>query len=173
MKRVILDAESIGLHGECFAIGYVVKDELGKEVESGMASCPIETAKGDLDDCEWVSANVSLGEPTHANPRAVRDWWWEIYRRLSAEGAGFWCDCLWPVEANLFSACIADDPVARKWLGPYPLGEITEYLRMAGRNPLEYYPRLDDELPAHNPRNDSRQSARIFFECLDELNAKN
>lgn len=38
----------------------------------------------------------------------------------------------------------------------------------AGLDPLASAPRLDGELPAHDPLRDARQSARLLIEALDK-----
>jgi hypothetical protein len=37
---------------------------------------------------------------------------------------------------------------------------------LSGRDPLATYERLPNELPAHDPMADARQSARLWLECL-------
>lgn len=163
--KMVFDVESVGLHGEGYAVGYVVVDPQGVEVDNGAASCPSCEADGALDDREWVEANVDphLGEPTHSGPQAVRSWFWSKYQDWKTKvGLELWTDCGWPVEANFLSACVADKAEDRKWAGPYPLLDVAVALKSVGVDPLGTYSRLPSELPAHNPLADARQSARLL-----------
>lgn len=169
-KRLVFDVESVGLHGEAFAVGYVVLNSDGVEIGSGAAACPITTALGSDEDRAWVTENVSLaGCWMLDKPIAVRDWFWPIVQDVKASGGEVWTDCGWPVEANFLSACIADDPEARRWAGPYPLLDVANVLLVAGMDPLGTYPRHANELPAHNALNDARQSARMLREALGRI----
>lgn len=158
----VFDVESVGLHGEGFAVGYVVIGEDGETLEEGIAVCPAESCLGDNEDMEWVRENVKA-ETTHGYVYGVHHFFWTAWRKWADRKASCWADCLWPVEAKFLSACIADDPVRRVWLGPYPFFDVATLLLAAGQDPLENYPRLANELPAHNPLNDARQSARILY----------
>jgi len=164
MKRIIFDVESVGLHGEGFAVGFVVQED-GKNIASGSCACSADAARGDASDRKWVAENVTLPAQhvPRSSPREVREWFWGVWTRYKAEGAELWTDCGWPVEANFLAACVADEPLGRKWEGPYPLLDVAVMFRAVGWNPLGTYPREDDELPAHNPLNDARQSARLLL----------
>lgn len=163
----VFDVESIGLHGEGFAVGYVVVANDGTEIESGYAACPSSTAHGDEVDRLWIKDNVlpHLKLPSHDDPAGVRDYFWRAWMSWRPE-ALMWADCGWPVEANFLSACVNDDPENRTWEGPYPLSEISTVLATNGLDPLTTYPRLETEEPAHNPLSDARQSARLLIENL-------
>lgn len=166
MQRfMIFDVESIGLHGEGFAVGFVVTDVSGKELESGYAACHPSKANGDPDDRTWVRRNVvpSLPEPTHATPLDVRIYFWSKWLEHKAQGAILWAECGWPVEANFLSACIADDPEPRKWAGPYPLHEVATLMLANDIDPIRNtVVRLPNELPAHNPLSDARLTSRTI-----------
>lgn len=172
MKHFIIDVESIGLHGEGFAFGYVVLEPDGTELEFGYAACPPINASGTELDRRWVDENAVpfLPTPTHETPRGVRDYFWSTWSRLRDGDVLLWADCAWPVEANFISACIRDDLEYRNWLGPYPLNEISTVLRLAGLDPIGIFDRLENEKPAHHPTNDARQSGRLLMENLEKLN---
>jgi len=51
MRILSFDVESVGLHGQGFAVGWVVLQD-GQEVSSGYAACPIDAAKGARSDRE-------------------------------------------------------------------------------------------------------------------------
>lgn len=161
----VFDVESVGLHGEGFAVGIVVIGEDGSTLFEGIAACPPESCFGDNEDMKWVLENVKV-ETTHGYSDGVRYFFWTAWREWADKGASCWADCLWPVEAKFLEACIADDPKRRNWEGPYPFFDISTLLLAAGKNPLENFNRKPNELPAHNPLNDARQSARILYELI-------
>ena len=132
MKILSFDAEANGLHGPAFAVGAVVVND-GVCIEECFARCPID---GPIDP--WVIEHVipamrDSGE-THDSPRAMRDAFW-TWLMAHKQDATIVCDCGWPVETGLLSACVADDPT-RAFEGPYPLHEVATMLRDAGMDPL-------------------------------------
>ena len=58
----------------------------------------------------------------------------------------------------------------REWQGPYPLHDLASVILALGGNALELTERLPDELPAHHPLMDARQSARQLVACLKTPN---
>jgi hypothetical protein len=165
---MVFDVESVGLHGDGFAYGFVVIDHDGKVLADGGASCDPRHADGDLAGRDWVARNVPSpamggGRP---RPRVVRDTFWHAWMDWKAKGAVLAADCPWPVEARFLIACIDDDPVAREWQGPYPLIDVASVRLAAGLDPLGTADRLPDEMPAHDPLKDARQSARLLIEAL-------
>jgi hypothetical protein len=161
---MVFDVESMGLHGEPFAFGYVVVNRSGV-IAKFRAACPSIRAAGTAEDRQWISANVPTMEVTCDSPYALRESFWSHWMRWKAE-AVLAAECPWPVEANFLSACIRDAPQERKWQGPYPLYDISSFLFAAGMNTLETRVRLPDELPAHDPLADSAQSARLMIEAF-------
>lgn len=166
MKRMVIDVESVGLHGEGFAVGYVVLDEQGIEVASGLFSCPHAKAEGTFEDRTWIIENVipHLPLPNCKGPEQVRTYFWTEWMALKTEGpVEMWADCAWPVETNFLAACVADFPASRNWDGPYPLHDVATMLKASDQDPMATYLRLPSELPAHNPLADARQSARLLL----------
>jgi hypothetical protein len=162
---MVFDVESIGLHGEGFAVGWcVIKD--GAEVQEGYLSCPPENAHGSDESRRWVAENVPRMEPDCDTPREVRDLFWRMWRRWADQGAVLVADCAWPVEARFLAACVDDDPSEREWKGPYPLHDLASVLLALGRDPLATNERLPTELPAHHPMTDAKQSARLLVSAL-------
>lgn len=166
-KHFVYDVESIGLHGEAFAVAFKVFDEY-QVFEEVCYACKRELARGDLSDHEWVEKNVPELPINAANPRHVRELFWKKLRYWEQEGAFFWAQNMWPVDAGIITACIEDDPVDRKFKGPVPVHEISTMTRFVLNK--EWPGRLDSELPAHDPRNDVRYSARVLQQCLTKLN---
>lgn len=161
---MVFDVESVGLHGEGFAVGWVVVNEKGLERSHGLIWCPPDNARGEQKNREWVNANVpNLGIFQFLTPEQVRSEFWKQWLRWKAAGAELWADCLWPVEARFLIDCVNDMPGQREWEGPYPFHDIASLLVTRGIDPLTTFPRQDDEMPAHNPLNDARQSARILI----------
>ena len=170
MKFFVIDVESIGLHGEGFAVGGVLCTKTGyvweRDWEFRLA-CPPHAARGidgsynHSEDRLWVAENIPAVPYTHFTPEAVRSEFWSLWLKAKAEGAIMVADCGWPVEAGFLAQCIKDAP-SRALEGPYPLHELASYLAAAGFDPLKTYDRLDDELPKHDPLCDARQSERLL-----------
>lgn len=163
---LVFDVESIGLHGEGYAVGGVVITREGKELDSFRYSCDPSAASGGDTDRAWVMENVPPISITHRAPAEVRDAFWEKWMHWKERGARAVADCCWPVEAGFFSACVKDNLNDRLWHGPYPLLDLAPVLLVRGRDPLGEFARLENELPKHDPLADARQSARVFLEAL-------
>lgn len=175
MKRIVFDVESVGLHGEGFAVGWVVLDASGQEIDAGLMHCdPRRAAAGTPGDRGWVEENVKIGSPaTHVSAYPLREAWWSWYQALKATGpVELWADCPWPVEARFLAACVDQWRDARNWEGPYPLLDVGVMLRAAGMDPMATYDRTEAESPAHNPLADARQSARLLLEAERRLAAE-
>lgn len=166
MLFMVFDVESVGLHGEAYAMGYVVVDADGHEQESYRVACSPDTAQGSDADRAWIAANCPPIPADVTTPKAVRDCFWAAWRRWAEQGAALVADCAWPVEARFLAACIDDDPSGRQWLGPYPLHDVASARFVAGFDPLEAVARLPTELPQHDPLADARQSARLWLGAL-------
>lgn len=165
-RYLVFDVESIGLHGEAFAVGWVVIDGEGNELDYGFGSCPPENARGSDEDRAWVQQNCPPLPWDCSTPAEVRSVFWRAWKREKANGAVLVADCAWPVEARFLAACIDVDVAERKWLGPYPLHDVATARLAAGLDPLATVERRPNEEPKHHPTCDARQSARIFIEAL-------
>lgn len=173
---MVFDVESVGLHGEAFSYGFSVVSTVNSsrmgvaEVAFGKVSCAKGLAKGTLDNHKWVEANCKVDLPICPSLPQMRQAFWDNWMYWKAQGAMLAADVPWPVEATFLSACVADDPEAREWQGPYPMLDIASIRMAAGLDPLGIEERVnEDELPAHDPLADSRQSARLLLEALDKL----
>jgi hypothetical protein len=167
-KFFVFDAESIGLSGEACAIGGGVYLEDGTAQWEFTMACPQDACKGNEAGRKWVAENVPAMDWTHNTPKEMRDSFWKLWEAAKAQGAIAMVECGWPVEANLMSQCIGDDP-RREFQGPYPLHEIATYMTAAGMDAMATYPRLKPELPAHNPQSDARLSARLLAIAISKL----
>lgn len=171
----VFDVESVGLHGEGFAVagGIYINGSARSEFRF---CCPLEEAEGDDTDREWVRANVPVMEITHRDPRGIREAFWAkwIEAKKQYPGIKMAGECVWPVEAGFVSRCIRRNAEDRKWQGPYPLHEIASFMHAAGMDPMATYERQPSELPAHEPLADARLSARLLAEALRTMaNDKN
>jgi hypothetical protein len=167
---MVFDVESVGLHGEGYAVGFVVVDRDGQEIITACYHCDPNHAGGDADGRKWVQENAptpSVG--LRRTPFDVRREFWDAWMDAKAHGALLFADCAWPVEARFLAACVDDDREARYWAGPFPLHEIATMRLAAGLDPLATVERLPSELPVHDPQADARQSARLLIEALDRL----
>lgn len=170
----VFDVESIGLHGEGFAVAGGVF--IGNTIQQGfIASCPLTACcPGKSEDFVWVRDNVPMLEITHRSPFTLRREFrkhWE-HAKWDYPGILMAAECGWPVEANFLSACAADVCNSNKWEGPYPLVEISSIMLAAGMDPMATYDRLPSELPVHNPMADACQSARLLNIALRKLSER-
>lgn len=165
----IFDVESIGLHGDAFAVAGGVYLENGAAQWEFCLSIPTSEARGLPEDREWVSKNVPAIEITHRSGWQMRDAFWGFWTKAKMEGAIMAAECSWPVEARFLADCVHDDPPSRKWTGPYPMHEIASFMDAAGMDPMAKYPREPSELPDHNPLADARQSARLLSLAISKL----
>lgn len=153
---LIFDCEANGLHGQVFAVAVVTMNERGEILDSFEGKCPIE---GVLNS--WVGENVIphlAGMTEYPAPRTLRDAFWAFLQRHKDSGAEIWADTAWPVEAGFLSACVADDPGARLWEGPYPLLDVSTLLSVSitreeyvadllvGRTARKHHPSWDAEV---------------------------
>jgi hypothetical protein len=159
---MVIDVESVGLHGEGFAVGWVVIDEDGKTHEEGIESCRPSLCFGSQGNHAWIRNDVPSIVANHQTSRSMRDKFWNRWIRWKIKGAKMVADCGWPVEARFLCQCIDDEREMREWDGPYPLLELST----GSPEDMADRPRLDNELPKHNPLCDARQSARLWIEKL-------
>lgn len=166
----VFDVESVGLHGEGFAVAGGVYQRDGTALLEFCFACDPGDADGRQDDREWVKANVPSIEITNLEPHGVRDAFWKVWLDAKEKFPGIVMagECLWPVEARFVCSCV-DDNSSRRWKGPYPFHEISSFMAAAGMDPMATYERRESEKPAHHPLKDARLSARLLVEALDRL----
>jgi hypothetical protein len=166
----ILDVESIGLHGEGYAAAYAVFDLQGRELEANTFACDPTNAVGDASDRAWVAKNVPPISVNCRNPHDIQRNILQAWVVWQLKGAALCADCTWPVESNFLSAAIAgrieSDGEPAKWLGPYPVIDIST-LRMVTMQSKRSLPERDLALhPEHHPMADVRYSAKVLFNAL-------
>jgi hypothetical protein len=158
----VFDVESIGLHGEPFAVGWTVIDSVGAEIDFGRIAIPPEMAHGDDDDSEWCRANIPAIPATHMSMKAMLVDFWSQWMKWKEKGALMFAECAWPVEAKFLAMCIGVDYPRNKWEGPYPFHDVASVMLSSGMNPMANYERTESEMPKHCPLADARQSARLL-----------
>lgn len=180
-RWMVFDVESVGLHGEGFAVGAVILDaEAGASLGEHYFYCGPEKASGHDEGRLWVAENVpepDWGRYERAGVKGynchstedLRSKFWSIWLLTRQQGGALAADCAWPVEARFLAACIDDQPKEREWQGPYPLHDIASMRLAAGFDPLATEGRFAIERPAHDPLCDARQSARLLFEAIVRL----
>lgn len=165
---MVFDVESIGLHGEGWAWGYVVITKDGERLDHGWRSCDPALAFGSDEGRAWVAENCPPLHPNSDTPIILRREFWAAWRVWKERGAVLVADCAWPVEAGFLSDCVRDNHDGRQWQGPYPLHELASFMVAAGMDPMATYDRLPDE-PQHDPLGDAKQSARLLIQALRKL----
>jgi hypothetical protein len=163
---MVIDVESVGLHGDGFAVAWVVVNRQGERLEEGCLACDPVMACGSEADRRWVRENIPPLPITNPTKHHLRNTFWHAWRSWAERGAVMVADCAWPVEANFLSACVRLNYAEREWQGPYPLHDLATLLLASGADPLAITERREDELPAHHPLMDARQSARQLVELL-------
>lgn len=169
MNYFIFDVESVGLHGEGFAVAGGLYFENGAVQWEFSLACPIDECEGSDSDREWVKNNVPVLEETHRTPEAMREQFWLLWEQAKKQNAVMAVECGWPVEARFLAKCIEQDFPKRNFEGPYPLHEIASYMAAAGMNPMGKYDRTPSEAREHDPLCDSRLSARLLSIALKKL----
>lgn len=165
---VVFDVESVGLHGEGFAVGAsVINRATGVELTSFYAASHPMHAQGQPSDRDWLSEHLPVLEYTEPTPHAVRQAFWTFWISWHTDGATLAADVPWPVESAFLHRCILEN-AGWEWMAPYPLIDVASVRLAAGLDPLGTMPRLlEAEKPAHNPLADARQSARLLYEALE------
>jgi len=134
----VFDVESVGLHGQGFAVAGGVYLENGATQWEFSFACPISECEGNDSDRQWVKENVPALEETHRTPTEMRGSFWVMWMIAKSNGAEAAAECLWPVESRFLSDCIKDD--AQFLLSaPYPIHEIASIMAAAGMNPMDKY----------------------------------
>ena len=167
----VFDVESIGLYGPAFAVGWVVLDTDGQEISTGYLGCDPAFVPGAKCDREWIAENVlpHLPPPNCGARWAVIGDFSAFLKKWLGRGALVAADCAYPVETNFLGECRHGNGDT---LMPYPLIDVSSVLLALGADPTGTYPRRENELPAHHPTNDARQSARLLYDALAELEVR-
>ncbi len=111
-KILVIDVESIGLHGPAFAVGCVLMTFDGEiELEGLYAIKPDSIVTSDLlEDYKWIRDNVQISSVDYncSSPIELRHRFWQIWLSQK-EDTIMAADVNWPVESNFLSDCVNDD----------------------------------------------------------------
>ena len=157
MKNLfVFDCESTSLHGSTFAVGCIVSNPQGIEIDRfEMLSLEGKEKAGD-----WVKQNVipNLADmPTCETDLELRNKFFEFYFKHK-ETCEIWSDCNYPVETNFLEAVVADDVETREWSMPYPLKDISTIVDINIDRCQKYEEKTGKKLRKHNPTDDSISS---------------
>lgn len=164
MKENILvfDVESISLHGSGFAVGAIVVNRGGIEIDS----FELLSKEGLENVNDWVKANVLphlKDMPRCDSDFILRDKFYEFYMKYK-ETAEIWSDCNFPVETNFLSEIVKDDFENRQWNMPYPLKDISTIVDINIDRALECG---INNLKKHNPFDDAKASAYLLLQYIN------
>lgn len=179
---LVFDVESVGLHGQAFAVGGVVLDTRSGTTSQDFAFhvnfADINSyATHPEDDRKWVEENVTIHPKSvdAINIYNLYEVFWALWKNIKStagitgKSIAMAADCAWPVEAKFLLECVNRDKRTRNWEGPYPLHDIASFLTAAGLDPMHEFPRQENELPKHEALADARQSARLLFTAINLL----
>jgi len=163
MKQNILvfDVESTNLHGSGFAVGAIVVNRGGTEVDR----FELKSKEGEQLANDWVKQNVipRLEDMPFCNTdRELRDAFYDFYMKHK-ETAEIWSDCNFPVETNFLSEIVKDDFEGRQWTMPYPLKDISTIVDIDIDRAIESGM---TELRKHNPLDDARASVYFLLKSI-------
>lgn len=163
MKNNILlfDVESTSLHGTGFAVGAIVVNRGGTEIDRFELLSREGAAKAN----EWVKQNVipNLADmPTCETDKELRNAFFNFYLKHK-ETAEVWSDVNFPVETNFLHAIVNDAPTEREWSMPYPLLDVSTLVDVSIDRCSECG---IEELRKHNPLDDSRASVYFLLKSL-------
>ena len=143
-KFLFIDAETDGLYGSFLTVGLVVTDDAGNMIEKAYYGIKKENMM--ISDV-WTRENVFpvLGDYEACEDEAElleKVWaFWMKYREEAYAAA----DVMYPVESRLFMKCVMNNESERKYLGPFPMLDLSSLLMAAGYDPLIDRAELLDE----------------------------
>lgn len=154
MKNLfVFDCEATSLHGSTFAVGAIVADGKGIEIDR----FELLSNEGKEKACIWVQENVipSLSDmPICETDRELRDRFFEFYMKHKGS-CDIYSDCNFPVETNFLFAVVTDDIEKRQWAMPYPLKDISTIIDIDIDRCAMYEGKTRLKLRRHNPVDDS------------------
>ena len=87
-KFMVFDVESIGLHGDGFAVAWVVVNRNGERLGEGCLACDPAQCGGTHEGRLWVAEHVPALEATSPTPQHMRNGFWHECSALSAGVTG-------------------------------------------------------------------------------------
>lgn len=173
---MFFDVETNGLYGEAFAVGYVVTTGDGTVIGEGIHHCWYNEAEPDKNDpsprlTEEFLTKFVLPAMINADchtPGEVRGRFFEAWQKAKADADSIGeplylvADVAYPCETR-FLLQVRNDGEPGEF-SVYPLLDNSTMLIAKGFDPVATLSRRDDELPAHNPLADARQTMRVWFQ---------
>lgn len=164
-----IDAKSIGLWGDIFYFGSIIKNIEGNEEKGNWRTwCSIDDACGRSVDMQWSQPyrdSLPKGKDCKSPKDLVKDTWTWIKLAKEAE-ASFISWCPFPVDYRAIRNAVAEKPSTRPLKGIYPIHDLATVLYLAGKDPVGTYPRLEGEEKHGDPRGAARMAVRLLFECI-------
>jgi hypothetical protein len=162
MDNILLfDVESTSLHGTGFAVGAIVVNKGGSEIDR----FELLSKEGAAKVGDWVKENVlaNLSDmPTCETDKDLRDAFFAFYLKHKGT-AKIWSDVNFPVETNFLHAIVNDAPTEREWSMPYPLFDASTLVDVSIDRCAECG---ISDLRKHNPLDDSRASVYFLLKAL-------
>lgn len=162
MKNLfVFDCESTSLHGTTFAVGCIVSDKKGNEIDR----FEILSLEGMEKAGDWVKKNVlpNLADmPTCKKDVELRRKFFNFYMKHKAT-CDIFSDVNYPVETNFLAAVVNDDLLSREWEMPYPLHDIAMSVDIDIDRCDRYEKETGKKLRKHNPTDDSIASVYCFL----------
>jgi hypothetical protein len=168
MKKIFsFDAETDGLWGQAFAIGAVVTDEHGKELDRFLAKLPDSV----ITDA-WVKDNIHINiKSTHTTYADMLKDFSVFYMKHKQDST-----CVvrmgYIVEAKLLRDMVEYGFIGQ-WDAPYPLIDISAMLLQKGEDSTsvdsyvaKHNISINDYGGTHNPLYDSEVALKTFLKLL-------
>lgn len=162
------DVESDGLYGEGFAVGAVVLNDKGEQIDSFSGMAEVKKVEN-----QWVKDNVIPnleGIPEYLSRKEMRDAFWDFWMKYKKDSICI-ADIGAPVESAFMKQCVMDYIENREFNGPYPLHEVATTLEAAGIDPDIKREEFigEDEDKKHNPCHDAKVSAKCYLKAKEIL----
>lgn len=163
MNIFIVDAETNGLYGEILSIGAMVVDENFIEMDYFYGEVVLEKEeKYDF----WVLNNVVpylKNENPFENEFELLEKFWEFWLKYR-ETAYCLADVAYPVEMGVFKKCIEVNENERRFMGPFPLLDLSSFLLAKGYDPLVNRLTLieQEKLNQHHALDDVKMTLEIW-----------
>ncbi len=174
MNVFFVDAETDGLHGPFLSVAALVTDNEGTVIDRFSAS--VRATQDAIKD-PWVREHVlpylACATTRARNETELLERFWNFWTKHRASSMCV-ADVPFPVEARLFSRCIASNPEERGTLGPYPLYDLATALLATGVDPAT--PRTELAplgLEPHDAASDVYMAAHIWHSMIAPGVAKN
>ncbi len=163
---MVVDVESIGLHGEGFAVAWEICRVALHDapLEQGFWGCAPQLASGLDSDRDWVATHVPPLPMNCATPTEVRQHFWADWQTWSAQGALMLVDCGWPVETAFLSACLREARADLGFSGPFPLLDVATARTLLSGKPDT--PSFHRAVQQHDPRDDVRATWLDWLHCF-------